>query len=395
MHSIPFNKPFRSGHEIDYVQDAIAHGSLVGDGPYTRKCRAYLESALNANTVLLTPSGTSALEMAALLCADKERDPGEVIIPSFTFVSTANAFVLHGFTPVFVDIRESDCNIDPDCIRAAITPRTRAIVPVHYAGVVCDMSEIMAIAAEHDLIVVEDAAQAYLSRYENQFAATIGHLGIFSFHDTKNVGCGEGGALVVNDSRFMPRAEYVREKGTNRTEFLRGRVDKYTWVDVGASHLPSELQAAFLLAQLETANEINSERQKKYHLLAEKLMPLEDAGLLSLPRISAECTSNYHLLHILLDSEQTRDALMEYLKKRGIETAFHYPPLHLSPAGKRYGKGPGSLPVVESVATRLLRLPLYPTLTEREIDQVVAAVESFFGPAGKNEISEMTIDLTF
>lgn len=383
MQPIPFHKTYRTGREIDYVHNAIAQKSLVGDGPFTRQCRALIERELRARSVLLTPSCTAALEIAALLCAGNESDPGEVIIPGFTFVSTALAFVMHGFDPVFVDVREFDCNIDPASVRSAITPRTRAIVPVHYAGVACDMDDIMEIANDHNLVVIEDAAQAYYSKFEDQFAGTIGHIGTFSFHDTKNVSCGEGGALVINDDRYLERAEFIREKGTNRSEFIRGRLHSYNWIDVGSSYLLSDLQAAFLLAQLEAAGQIAEMRQQRYENLTEQLAPLEADERLTLPRISAECTSNYHLLHILLDSEKTRNELLVHLKEAGIGTAFHYLPLHLSPAGCKFGRGPGSLPVAESVASRLLRLPLYPTLTDTEIDRIVATVGQFFAPARK------------
>ncbi len=378
MQPIPFHKTYRTGKEIDYVQEAVTQKSLVGDGPFSQRCEKVLSRELGSGSVLLTPSCTSALEISALLSAANPADPGEVIIPGFTFVSTALAFVMHGFRPVFVDIRESDCNVDPEKIREAITPRTRAIVPVHYAGVPCDMDAITAIADEHELLVIEDAAQAINSKYKGRPAGTIGQFGTMSFHDTKNVSCGEGGALIINDECYLERAERIREKGTNRSEFMRGRIHKYTWIDFGSSYLLSDLQAAFLLAQLEAANQIKELRRRRYERLIEMLAPLEADGCLKLPRIPRDCESNYHLFHILLNNQKSRNGLLSHLKAAGIGSAFHYLPLHLAPAGLEFGKGPGSLPIVESVAERLLRLPLYPTLTYDAIDKIVTSISAYF-----------------
>lgn len=375
---IPLHVPYRAGREVDYINQALTRGLLVGDGEFTQRCRRLLEARLGAAPVLLTTSCTSALEMAAILCKRDQEDPGEVIVPGFTFVSTANAFVLHGYRPIFVDVRESDCNIDPESIKSAIGPRTRAIVPVHYAGVPCEMTTIMQIAEEHDLYVIEDAAQALFSTYDERYAGTIGHLGAFSFHDTKNLGCGEGGALIVNDERFAERAEHIREKGTNRTRFLKGVIDKYTWIDVGGSYLPSELQAAFLLAQLEQADWIHERRVLLHRKYLDTLAPLEAAGFLRLPQVSAPSATNAHLFHVLVTNENQRDDLIRYLKARGIGSAFHYLPLHLSPYGQRYGQGPGSLPVVERIAGQVLRLPIYPQLDETDVEQVAQTITDYF-----------------
>jgi dTDP-4-amino-4,6-dideoxygalactose transaminase len=374
---IPLHLPFRAGREVEYISQALAGGSLVGDGEFTRRCRNLLEARLDTGPVLLTTSCTSALEMAAILCKG-ESEPGEVIVPGFTFVSTANAFVLHGYRPVFVDIRESDCNVDPRSIEAAITPQTRVIVPVHYAGVPCEMDTIMEIANRHNLYVVEDAAQALYSRFGSRYAGTIGHLGTLSFHDTKNLGCGEGGALIINDQAFAERGEYIREKGTNRSRFLKGVIDKYTWVDVGGSYLPSELQSAFLLAQLEKADWIHERRIFIHSKYLEMLAPLEAKGFLRLPAVAPPAFTNAHVFHVLVDNEEQRDDMIAYLKRSGVGAAFHYLPLHLSPYGQRYGQGPGSLPVVERVAGRLLRLPIYPQLSEEEVEHVVHVVTDYF-----------------
>jgi dTDP-4-amino-4,6-dideoxygalactose transaminase len=375
---IPFNKPFTVGAELENIAQAVREGHLSGDGPFTRRCHRWLEERLGARRALLTHSCTAALEIAAILC---ELAPGdEVIMPSFTFVSTANAFVLRGAVPVFVDIRPDTLNLDERLIAQALTPRTRAIVPVHYAGVACEMEAIMALAAERGLIVVEDAAQGILAEYQGRKLGAIGHLGCLSFHETKNVISGEGGALLVNDERFAARAEIVREKGTNRAQFFRGEVDKYTWVDIGSSYLPSELVGAFLWAQLEQAEAINARRKRLCALYREALAPLAQRGRLALPQPEpAGAAGNGHLFYILLEDLATRSALIAHLGARGIHAVFHYVPLHASPAGRRFGRVAGSMAVTERVSERLLRLPLYYGLEERDVARIAAAIAEFFG----------------
>lgn len=376
--TIPFNKPFTIAGELANIAEAVRGGHLAGDGRYTRQCHAWLERELGTRKALLTHSCTAALEMAAILC---DLAPGdEVILPSFTFVSTANAFVLRGAVPVFVDIRRDTLNLDETLIEAAVTPRTRAIVPVHYAGVACDMDAIMALATRHRLLVVEDAAQGILVEHKGRKLGTIGHLGCLSFHETKNVISGEGGALLVNDERFVGRAEIVREKGTNRSQFFRGEVDKYTWVDIGSSYLPSELVGAFLLAQLEHAPEINTRRLASCDAYRAGLAELAGRGLLELPRPApAGTTANGHMFYVLARSLAERTALIAHLKAQGVHAVFHYVPLHSSPAGRRFGRTAGELPVTDDVAGRLVRLPLYYELSAGEIDHIVGAVRSFFG----------------
>jgi len=374
---IPFNKPSIVGSELDHIAQAVREGHLSGDGLYSRKCHAWLEQHLKCAKALLTHSCTAALEMAAILAGIRPGD--EVIMPSFTFVSTANAFVLRGGVPVFVDVRRDSLNLDERLIEAAVTPRTRAVVPVHYAGVPCAMDEIMAIAARHGLIVVEDAAQALLADYKGRRPGAIGHLGCLSFHETKNVISGEGGALLVNDERLVERAEVIREKGTNRSQFFRGEVDKYTWVDIGSSYLPSELVGAFLYAQLEHADRINAKRLRLCAAYRGGLADLERSGALALPRPDPEGTAgNGHLFYILLKNSGTRTALIAYLKARGIHAVFHYVPLHSSPAGRRFGRAAGPLPVTDDVSGRLLRLPLYFELAESDVLSIAAAIGDFF-----------------
>ncbi|MCC7483976.1 MAG: dTDP-4-amino-4,6-dideoxygalactose transaminase [Burkholderiales bacterium] len=374
---VPFNKPFTIGPELENIAQAVREGHLSGDGPFSRRCHRWLEERLGCRRALLTHSCTAALEMAAILC---DLAPGdEVIMPSFTFVSTANAFVLRGAVPVFVDIRPDTLNLDEALAARAVTPRTRAIVPVHYAGIGCEMDALMALAARHDLVVVEDAAQGILAEYRGRKLGAIGHLGCLSFHETKNVISGEGGALLVNDERFVARAEIIREKGTNRAQFFRGEVDKYTWVDIGSSWLPSELVGAFLHAQLERADAINAQRLRLAAAYAEGLAPLAARGLLSVPRQAPEgVEGNGHLFYVLLPDIDTRSALIAHLKARGVHAVFHYVPLHSSPAGRRYGRAAGELPVTEDVSARLLRLPLYHELTAREVAAVCEAVGAFF-----------------
>lgn len=374
MKPIPFNKPFIIGRELSLIADAVARGHLSGDGAYTKLCHRWFEEKLGCHKALLTHSCTGALEMAAILCDIQPGD--EVILPSYTFVSTANAFVLRGAVPVFVDIRPDTLNIDEQLIEAAITPRTRVIVPVHYAGVPCEMDRIMAIAEKHRLLVVEDAAQALLSTYKGRALGSIGHFGCLSFHETKNIISGEGGALLVNDAHFAERAEVIREKGTNRSQFFRGEVDKYTWVDVGSSYLPSELVSAFLYAQLERADEIIAKRRSICTAYATQLAPLQQSGKLRLANFDED--SNGHLFYVLLDSLDTRSRLIAHLKSQGIHPVFHYVPLHSSPAGRRYGRVGSSMQVTDALSEHLLRLPLFYEMNAEDIARITAAIREFF-----------------
>jgi dTDP-4-amino-4,6-dideoxygalactose transaminase len=353
---IPFNRPHLAGREFDYIQHAVEAGQLAGDGQFTRRCQTWLERALGARRALLTHSATAAMEMAALLL---DLQPGdEVIMPSFTFVSTANAFVLRGATPVFVDVRPDTLNIDEALIEPAITSRTRAIVPVHYAGVSCDMDAISTIARRHDLVVVEDAAQALLSAYRGRALGSIGQLAAISFHETKNVMCGEGGALAINDERYLERAEILWQKGTNRSAFARGAVDKYTWVDIGSSFLPGEMVAAFLLAQLERAHEITAERLASWERYRDACAPLRAHGV-ELPSVPADCVHNGHLFRVLLPPGLSRHETLRVLNARGVNAVFHYVPLHSSPAGRRYGRVASTMAVTDDRSARLVRLPLW------------------------------------
>lgn len=365
---IPFNKPYMTGRELCYIAQAHTNGHLSGDGSFTKKCHAWLEAQSGAHKALLTHSCTAALEMAALLADIQPGD--EVVMPSYTFVSTANAFVLRGGVPVFVDIRPNTLNIDETLIEAAITPRTKAIVPVHYAGVACEMDVIMDIAKRHNLLVIEDAAQGIMSTYKGKPLGSIGHLGAYSFHETKNIIAGEGGALLVNDACFVERAEIIREKGTSRSQFFRGQVDKYTWMDVGSSYLPGEVIAAFLWAQMEEAEAITKKRMtiwKQYH---EALVPLEAAGVLRRPIIPEGCQHNASMYYILLESLKKRTELIDRLKEHGVSAVFHYVPLHSSPAGRRYGRVSGSMVYTVSISNRLLRLPLWVGMSQNEIDAI-------------------------
>ncbi len=374
MKPVPFNKPFIIGRELALIADAVEQGHLSGDGAYTKLCHRWLEEKLGCHKALLTHSCTGALEMAAILCDIQPGD--EIILPSYTFVSTANAFVLRGAVPVFVDIRPDTLNIDETLVEAAITPRTKAIVPVHYAGVPCEMDAIMDIAQRHKLLVVEDAAQALLSTYKGRALGSIGHFGCLSFHETKNIISGEGGALLINNVRFAERAEIIREKGTNRSQFFRGEVDKYTWVDIGSSYLPSELVSAFLYAQLERADEIIAKRRSICTAYATQLAPLQQAGQLRIAQFDED--SNGHLFYVLLDSLITRSRLIAHLKAQGIHPVFHYVPLHSSPAGRRYGREGSSMQVTDELSERLLRLPLYYEMTTDDIARICAATEDFF-----------------
>lgn len=376
---IPFNKSFETGRELEYVADVLKNNSTCGDGVYSRQCQDLMQAAFSANKVLLTTSCTSALEMSVLLL---ELQPGdEVILPSFTFVSTANALVLRGITPRFVDIREDTKNLNEELISDAINERTKAIMPVHYAGVVCEMSVISKIATEHGLRVIEDAAQAVNASYEGQFAGTIGDLGAFSFHETKNYASGEGGALLINDEALVERAEILREKGTNRSKFNRGQVDKYSWVDVGSSFLPSDILAAVLLAQLESLEEINDKRKRIVSRYQERLEGLSVEGRIELPIVPDNCRTNNHMFYILTRDQEIRGALIDRLKAKGILAVFHYVPLHNSPMGKKLGCDVRDLPVTQSVSERLLRLPLYCDLNDSDVDLICEEIVSFYQTA--------------
>lgn len=351
-----------TGKELFYIAEAHFKGMLAGDGTFTKKCHAWIEKEAGAKKALLTHSCTAALEMAAILADIQPGD--EVIMPSYTFVSTANAFVLRGGVPVFVDIRPDTLNIDESKIEAAITPKTKAIVPVHYAGVGCEMDTIMDIAKKHNLIVIEDAAQGVLSTYKGKTLGTIGHMGCYSFHETKNVVSGEGGALLINDARFEERAEIIREKGTNRSQFFRGQVDKYTWMDVGSSYLPGEVIAAFLWAQLEEASTITSDRLNSWDRYHHGLEELQSQGFLRRPFIPAHCEHNAHMYYVILNSIEQRSELIERMKHDGINSVFHYVPLHDSPAGKKYARTHGEMINTNQLSERLLRLPMWTGLGE-------------------------------
>lgn len=374
---IPFNKPPYTGLEEKYVLEAMQSDKISGDGPYGKKCQEWFQTKLGVSKALLTPSCTAALEMAAMLIGIKPGD--EVIMPSYTFVSTANAFVLRGAKIVFVDICPDTMNIDETKIEEAISDKTKAIVPVHYAGVACEMDTIMSIAEHNGLYVIEDAAQGVMSSYKGKALGTFGHLGAFSFHETKNyTSGGEGGLLIINDNRLIERAEVIREKGTNRSQFFRGQVDKYTWVDIGSSYLPSELQTAYLWAQLEQADEINKARLLAWNTYLNAFQELSKEGVVELPVIPNYCTHNAHMFYIKVKDIQVRTELLDHLKEKGIWATFHYIPLHSTPTGKSLGHfiGDDTFTTVES--ERLLRLPMYYGLTHKDIKSVVKEVSSFF-----------------
>lgn len=366
---IPFNKPYMTGRELVYIAEAHSNGMLAGDGPFTKKCHRWLEEKTGTHKALLTHSCTAALEIAAILADIQPGD--EVIMPSYTFVSTANAFVLRGGVPVFVDIRPDTLNIDEKLIEAAITPRTKAIVPVHYAGVACEMDTIMDIAHRHGLLVIEDAAQGVMATYKGRLLGSIGHMGAYSFHETKNIISGEGGALLVNDKALAERAEVIREKGTNRSQFFRGQVDKYTWMDVGSSYLPGEVIAAFLWAQMEEAEVITRRRLDVWETYHKSMVPLESDGIIRCPTIPAECRHNAHMYYILLGSLENRTNYIAKLKEMGIHAVFHYVPLHNSPAGYRYGRVSGAMINTEKLSEQLVRLPLW---INDEMDELVSAI---------------------
>lgn len=373
---IPFNVPPYVGTELKYVKQAVENHKICGDGPFTKKCHTWLEENLPCQKALLTTSGTTALEMAAILC---DLQPGdEVILPSFTFSTTATAFVLVGAKLVFVDVRPDTMNIDENKIEAAITDKTRVIVPVHYAGVACEMDTIMDIAKRHNLKVVEDAAQGVMSSYKGKALGTIGDFGCFSFHETKNYSMGEGGALIINNEEYNDRAEIIREKGTNRSRFFRGQVDKYTWVDYGSSYLPSDMNAAYLWGQLEVADEINDNRLASWHTYYDAFKELEEKGLVKLPTIPEECVHNAHMFYLKCRSLEERTEFISFLKENDIVPTFHYIPLHSSPAGMRFGRFDGEDEVTTSESEKLVRLPMYYNMKDSDISKVIAAVVEFY-----------------
>ena len=373
---IPFNKPPYVGTEPEYMMKAISNRKICGDGEFTKKCNTWIEEKTGTSKALLTTSCTQALEMAALLT---DIEPGdEVIMPSFTFVSTANAFVMRGARIVFVDIRPDTQNIDEKLIENAITDKTKVIVPVHYAGVGCEMDTILEIGRKHGIRVVEDAAQGVMSTYKGRGLGSLGDFGCYSFHETKNYSMGEGGAILIRNEADIERAEIVREKGTDRSRFLRGQVDKYTWVDCGSSYLPSDINAAYLWAQLEEADKINQDRLASWNMYYERLKPLEEKGILQLPYIPAECEHNAHMFYIKTGGLEERTALTAYLKDAGVGSAFHYVPLHSAPAGERFGVMAGEDRYTTNTYERLLRLPMYYGLTEEEIEKACNRIMEFY-----------------
>jgi dTDP-4-amino-4,6-dideoxygalactose transaminase len=373
--TVPFNKVLTSNLELEYIREAIASGRTSGDGQFTKLCKTWLEQQTGCESALITHSCTAALEMAAILADIQPGD--EVIMPSYTFVSTANAFVLRGAVPVFIDIRPDTFNMDESKITAAITAKTKAIAPVHYAGVSCEMDSIKAIADEYNLLIIEDAAQAISTQYKGKPVGSMGHMATFSFHETKNIVSGEGGALLINDPQLLERAEIIREKGTNRSKFFRGEVDKYTWVDIGSSYLPSDIIAAFLWAQLEQSDYILQRRLEVWNYYHEKFIELEALGLVRRPIVPDHCQQNGHIYSLLVKDLKTRTALMASLKSKGIQSTFHYVPLHSSPAGLKYGRTVGNLDVTNRVSECLVRLPLGSGMTHLEADYVSHAVIEF------------------
>ncbi len=372
---VDFNRPVVVGREFEYMQQAIENGHISGDGPFTKKCHAFLEERLGVPKALLTTSCTHALEMSAILL---EIQPGdEVIIPDFTFVSTVNAFVLRGARPVFVDIRPDTLNLDESRLEAALTPRTKAIVPVHYAGVGCEMDAILEIATRHNMPVVEDNAHGLFGRYKGKYLGTFGSMASQSFHETKNFSCGEGGALLINDPALIERAEIIREKGTNRSRFFRGQVDKYTWVDIGSSYLPSDILAAFLFAQFEAHERIQSHRKQVWELYHASLSNWANAHDVQLPHVPAHCEQSYHMFYMLLPTLELRQKLIAYLRERGVYSVFHYLPLHLSDMGQGFGEQAGDCPVTERVSDQLVRLPFHNSLSSSEQEQVIDLLHAF------------------
>jgi dTDP-4-amino-4,6-dideoxygalactose transaminase len=374
--NIPFSQPYSTGSELRYISEAMEQHHLSGDGPFTNRCHKWLERITDSHRALLTHSATAGLEMAALLLDVKIGD--EVIMPSYTFSSTANAFALRGGVPVFVDIRSDTLNLDESLIEAAISPRTRAIVVMHYAGIACDMASILAIAAKHGVPVIEDAAQGICATYKGKALGALGDIGIYSFHATKNIISGEGGAILVNRDEMVRKAEIIREKGTDRSQFLRGEVDKYSWRLLGSSYLPNELTAAYLWAQLENAKDITEKRVAVWNRYHELCAPLEAKGLVQLPHVPNDCAHNGHLYYVLANDQTARNHILQIMKSNGVQGATHYVPLHQSGAGVSFGKKHGDLKITESVAVRLLRLPLWVGLTEEDISRVVDSLTQAF-----------------
>jgi len=372
---VDFNRPITVGNEFEYMRQAVDNGHISGDGPFTKKCHAFLENELGVAKALLTTSCTHALEMSAFLLDIRPGD--EVIIPDFTFVSTVNAFVLRGAVPVFLDVRADTLNLDESKLEAALTPRTRAIVPVHYAGVACEMDSIMDIANGRKVAVVEDNAHGLFGKYKDKYLGTFGSLASQSFHETKNFSCGEGGALLINDPRLVERAEIIREKGTNRSRFFRGQVDKYTWVDIGSSYLPSDILAAFLYAQFEQREKIHSHRRRVWEMYQVGLEDWAEANGVQLPLIPPDREQAYHMFYMLLPDLELRQKLIAYLRERGIYSVFHYLPLHLSDMGRKFGARPGDCPVTEQVSNRLVRLPFHNALTGNDQELVIEALREF------------------
>jgi dTDP-4-amino-4,6-dideoxygalactose transaminase len=364
--NIPFNKPSLAGNELEYIQDAISLGHISGDGNYTKKCNSLLETELDVKKVLLTTSCTHALEMAAILLGIRPGD--EVIVPSFTFVSTVNAFVLRGAKPVFIDIRPDTLNMDENQLEGLITEKTKAIIPVHYAGIGCEMDIIMNIAKKYDIPVIEDNAHGLFAKYRDKYLGTFGTFATQSFHETKNFSCGEGGALLINDKKFLERAEFIREKGTNRSRFFRGEIDKYTWVDIGSSYLPSDILAAVLYAQLEKRELIQAKRKKIWEHYNENLDAWANENDIRLPIIPEYCDQPYHMFYLLMPSGESRNSFIQYLKNMGIMAVFHYLPLHLSKMGENFGGKIGDCPVTENISDRLVRLPFYNDLDIETLD---------------------------
>lgn len=373
---IPFNRPFFIGNELAYIQEAIKAGQISGDGLFTKRCQGFIEEKLSVGKVLLTTSCTHALEMMAFLLDIQPGD--EVIVPSFTFVSTVNAFVLRGAVPVFADIRPDTLNMDEKLVEDLISPRTKAAVVVHYAGVGCEMDAILDISRRRGIPVLEDNAHGYLGTYRGKFLGTLGTFGALSFHETKNFICGEGGALIINDGRYIERAEIIREKGTNRSNFLKGAVDKYTWVDRGSSYLPSDILAAFLYAQLEKSDDISRRRLAIWNRYQEELDDLQEKGLLQLPHIPGHCKHPGHLFYVILKNEKTRADLIHHLRANGILAVFHYVPLHSSPMGQKLGCDTRPLPVTDDISSRLLRLPMYYEFGEDDQGRVIDSIKEFF-----------------
>jgi dTDP-4-amino-4,6-dideoxygalactose transaminase len=375
---IPFNRSSLAGREQEYIAQAMAIGQIAGDQTFTKKCHAFLEQRLGVQKALVTTSCTHALEMAAILLDIKNGD--EVIVPSYTFVSTVNAFVLRGAKPVFIDIRPDTLNLDESKLPNLITPKTKAIVPVHYAGVACEMDTLTSIAKRHNIAIVEDNAHGLFGKYKGRMLGTFGGLATQSFHETKNITCGEGGALLINDDKFIERAEIIREKGTNRSRFFRGQVDKYSWVDVGSSYLMSDVLAAFLYGQLECADQIQAKRRKVWETYDRQLASWAHEQNVRTPIIPAQCEHTYHMYYLLLPSLEARQDLIKHLRQRGILSVFHYLPLHLSDMGRKFGGQVGDCPITESLSDRLLRLPFYNDLSESDQSAVIDAVREFSVP---------------